>query len=109
MELKNKNLFEISNFLKDEFFSNNDDNWILQQQLIKFTEMQVALAVADEADKKNISLVGQKEVTVGKGKDLTTDPYQTVSLDPNCAACQCSNNVERSSLLQNLKLACLMY
>ena len=39
MELKNKNLFEISNFLKDEFFCNNDDNWILQQQLIKFTEM----------------------------------------------------------------------
>lgn len=29
MEMKTKNLFDITNFIKEEFFANSDDNWVL--------------------------------------------------------------------------------
>ena len=97
--MQQKNLLQVCDFLKQEFFAHTDDNWQMQQKIINFASLQVGLAQADEVDKNNISLVGQKDVSDltkaydssrGLGTSGSLKPEQMpVSLDPNCKQCNC--------------------
>lgn len=72
-------------------------------------QTQVGLSVSDELDKQNISLVGQKEVSDTLKHSEAESCNQTLTLDPGCKACKCNSISDRRTLLQNLKIACLMY
>ena len=110
LTLQLKSQTSVSNFLKEEFFSNQTETQGMQEKVFRFLQMQVALAESDEHDKQNISLIGQKEVIDQvKHPETQHDKDQILSLDPFCKACQCESTIERTYMLKNLKLACLMY
>jgi len=60
--------------------------------------MQVGLALADEVDKKGISLVGKRDVSDAI-KHTKYPDNSVVGLDPNCRQCQCQSVPERAALL----------